>query len=317
MSLIGDLFNLFLINPLTNLFILLTTLTGSAGIAVILLTLLIRGATYPLQRKQMHSTRMMTALQPAMQEIQRKYKDPKRRSEEQMKLYKEAGFNPLGCASSMIIQFPILWALYRTFEYSVGDAPETLVRLSDRLYGWHYLRTGLPLSSDFLWLHLGQPDLIILPILVAGTTYILQKMSTMPAMDEKARAQASMMNFLMPLFFGYITINLPSGLALYYVLSNLIGMIMQYAYVGGGPINWQGIVGLSQEPVLPRAMDVRRAQMDAFSRKDNDEEEEGGPGLAKVGAPRKPKPGTDGGRTGNGNDASSKRRRRRYARGKR
>ncbi|HEX5370706.1 MAG TPA: YidC/Oxa1 family membrane protein insertase [Dehalococcoidia bacterium] len=315
MSLLGDIFNVFLINPLTNLFILLATVTGSAGIAVILLTVIIRLATYPLQQKQMHSTRMMSALQPRMQEIQRKYKDPKRRSEEQMKLYKEAGFNPLGCFSSMMIQFPILWALYRTFEYSVGEPPESLVRLSDRIYGWDFLRSGLPLKSDFLWMHLGSPDLIILPITVAATTYVLQKMSTMPAMDEKARAQASMMNFLMPLFFGYITINLPSGLALYYVLSNIIGMFMQYVYVGGGPFNWRSVVGLSQEPVLPRAMDVRRAQLDVF-KSDDEEEDADGVGVGKPGP--KPSPSSNGRRSEtSSNDTSSKRRRRRYARGKR
>ncbi len=67
-----------------------------------------------------------------------------------------------------------------------------------------------------------------------------------------------MMNMMMPLMFGYITLTLPSGLGLYYVLSNLIGMVMQYVYVGGGPFNWRALVGLSKEPVLPRAADVGR-----------------------------------------------------------
>jgi YidC/Oxa1 family membrane protein insertase len=309
-GLIGDFFVIFLITPLTNLFVLLTTLTGNAGIAVILLTVLIRLGTLPLTLRQMHSTRMMSALQPRMQEIQRKYKDPRRRSQEQMKLYKEAGINPLGCASSMILQFPILVALYRTFIYAVGESPESLLKLSQRLYDWDYLRSGLPLPADFLWLHLGRPDPFILPLMVAATTYLLQKMSTLPAMDEKARAQASMMNFLMPLLFGYITITLPSGLGLYYVLSNIIGIGMQYAYVGGGPINWRAIAGLSQDPVLPRATEVRRRQIDRF--KDNgtgedEEPEEGEPVASKPTA-----------RAGSGTTAGSgKRRRRRYGRGRR
>src|SRR5687768_8241705 len=233
---IGDLLNSFLITPLINLFVLLTTVTGNAGIAVILLTIIIRIITFPLTVKQMHSTRMMAAMQPRMQENQKKYKDPRRRSQEQMKLYREAGINPLGCISSMLLQFPILIALYRTFVLAVGEAPEALLELSGRLYDIPYLRTGLPLPADFLWLHLGRPDPFILPLLVAMTTYLLQKMSTMPAMDERARAQAQMMNFLMPLIFGYITITLPSGLGLYYMLSNIIGISMQYFYVGGGPI---------------------------------------------------------------------------------
>src|SRR5262245_61196442 len=122
-------FDTFLINPLTNLFVLLSHVTGNAGIGVIILTIVIRLVTLPLTLRQMHSTRMMAALSPRMQEIQKRYKDPKRRSEEQMKLYREAGINPLGCFSSMLLQFPILIALYRTFSVAVGEAPEALIKV--------------------------------------------------------------------------------------------------------------------------------------------------------------------------------------------
>ncbi len=313
---IGDLFTFFLTTPLINLFVLLTTVTGSAGIAVILLTIIIRMVTFPLTVKQMHSTRMMAAMQPRMQEIQKRYKDPKRRSQEQMKLYREAGINPLGCISSMLLQFPILIALYRTFVVAVGEAPESLLQLSGRLYDIPYLRTGLPLPADFLWLHLGRPDPFILPLLVAMSTYLLQKMSTMPAMDERARAQAQMMNFLMPLIFGYITITLPSGLGLYYVLSNIIGIAMQYIYVGGGPINWRAIVGLSQAPVLPRAMELRQKNIDRVknlgtSDEEEEPEEDDEPSAGAAAAARKPN------RPDTGNPGGGKRRRRRYNRGQR
>src|ERR1044072_3028237 len=103
---ISFFFNNFLINPLTNLFVLLANVTGSAGVGVILLTIFIRIITLPPTLRQMHTTRMMAALQPRMQEIQKRYKDPRRRSQEQMKLYKEAGVNPLGCFSGMLLQFP-------------------------------------------------------------------------------------------------------------------------------------------------------------------------------------------------------------------
>jgi len=273
-DLISFFFNNFLINPLTNLFVLLSHVTGSAGVGVILLTIFIRIITLPPTLRQMHTTRMMAALQPRMAEIQKRYKDPRRRSQEQMKLYKDAGVNPLGCFSGMLLQFPILIALYRTFSLAVGESPESLISLHDRLYPWDFLRNGLPLHSDFLWLHLGRPDPIILPVLVAATTYVLQKTTMMPANDEKARAQASMMNMMMPLLFGWITINLPSGLGLYYVLSNIIGVVLQYAYVGGGPINWRALVGLSQEPVLPRALEVRQMHIDRVSRMNRDDDEE-------------------------------------------
>jgi YidC/Oxa1 family membrane protein insertase len=271
---ISFFFDNFLINPLTNLFVLMSHVTGSAGIGVILLTIFIRIITLPPTLKQMHTTRMMAALQPRMAEIQKRYKDPRRRSQEQMKLYKDAGVNPLGCFSGMLLQFPILIALYRTFSLAVGEAPESLIDLHERLYPWDFLRGGLPLESDFLWLHLGRADPIILPVLVAATTYILQKVTMLPANDDRARAQASMMNMMMPLLFGWITISLPSGLGLYYVLSNVIGVVLQYAYVGGGPVNWRGLIGLSQEPVLPKALEIRQMHIDRVSRMSRDDDEE-------------------------------------------
>src|SRR3954468_16613638 len=124
-DLISFFFNNFLINPLTNLFVLLSHVTGSAGVGGLLLAIFIRLITLPPTLRQMHTTRMMSALQPAMQDIQKRYKDPRRRSQEQMKLYKDPGVNPLGCFSGMLIQFPILIALYRTFSLAVGEAPES------------------------------------------------------------------------------------------------------------------------------------------------------------------------------------------------
>ena len=323
MNYIGEFFNFFLITPLTNLFVLLTNLTGNAGVAVILLTILIRLVTLPLTLKQMHSTRAMMALAPRQAELQKKIKDPRRRQQEMMKLYREAGINPLGCFSSMLIQMPILFALYRVFILTLGEAPESLIALSERLYNWDYLRGGLPLPADFLWLHLGQPD-PFLAGLVAASTFALQKMSTLPTTDEKQRAQAQMMNFMMPLLFGYITLTLPSGLGLYYALSNIIGMVLQYAYVGGGPFNWKALMGLSQEPVLPRALEVREQQRERFSKLgrdgggDEDETEAGEDVPAK--APRKPRPSPASASAGASNDGGgggTRRRRRRYGRGRR
>ena len=316
MNYIGDVFNFVLITPLTNLFVLLTNLSGNAGIAVILLTVIIRLITMPLTIKQMHSTRAMMALAPRQAELQKKFKDPRRRQQETMKLYREAGINPLGCFSSMLIQMPILISLYRVFIIAVGEAPESLIRLSERIYGWDYLRSGLPLPADFLWLHLGRPDPFVLPVLVAATTYTLQKMSTLPTTDEKQRAQAQMMNFMMPLFFGWITLTLPSGLGLYYALSNLIGMALQYAYVGGGPFNWRALVGLSQDAVLPRALEAREKATERFRKLGSDDEED--EPEAGAGTPAKPKrsrPGSESASSDSGSGA--RRRRRRYGRGRR
>jgi YidC/Oxa1 family membrane protein insertase len=303
MEVIGDFFRIFLINPLINLFVLFTTLTGNAGFAVILLTILIRLITFPFTLKQMHMSRLMVAITPRMQDIQKRFTDPRRRQEETMKLYREVGFNPLGCFSGMLIQLPILIALYQTFRISIGEAPESVIEVSGRLYNWDYLKSGFPLPAEFLWMHLGRPDPFILPLLVGVSTFIQTKMTTMPAMDERQRAQNSMMNMLMPLIFAWITITLPSGLGLYYVLSNVIGIVMQYLYVGGGPFNWRALVGLSQEPVLPRALELRQKQ-DADVK-------------ARIGRTTEEAPAKEQAQARSNGASAAARRRRRYASGRR
>jgi len=262
MGFIGELFNTFLVDPLTNLFVFFTAVTGNAGLAVILLTIFIRIVTMPLNLKQMKTTRTMAALAPRLQEVQKRYSDPRRRSEEQMKLYREFGVSPLGCLSSTLIQMPILFALYQTFRTAIGESPEAVIQLSDKLYNIDFIREAMPLPAHFLWLNLGRPDPFIIPVLVGASTYVLQKMTMMPAMTEQQRAQNSMMNLMMPMVFVFITLSLPSGLGLYYVLSNVIGMIMQYVYVGAGPFNWRGLLGLNQDPILPKALEVRQSVID-------------------------------------------------------
>jgi hypothetical protein len=222
----------------------------------------------------------------------------------------------------MLIQMPILFALYRVFIISVGESPESLIQLSEKIYGWDYLRSGLPLPADFLWMHLGQPDPFILPVLVAATTFTMQKMSTLPTTDEKQRAQAQMMNFLMPLLFGWITLTLPSGLGLYYALSNIIGMVLQYWYVGGGPFNWKALLGLSQDPVLPRALEARQKQTERFRKlgqdsEDDEEEPDMGAGVPVNPRGPRPSPATASIDGGSGSGSGARRRRRRYGRGRR
>jgi hypothetical protein len=129
-----------------------------------------------------------------------------------------------------------------------------------------------------------------------------------------------MMNLMMPLIFGWITLTLPSGLGLYYALSNIIGMVMQYAYVGGGPVNWRALVGLSQDAVLPKAVDARQQARDRYKnlgKSDGDEneadEDEDAAGSAVAAKPKRPRPGSDQA----ANDGGGRRRRRRYGRGRR
>ncbi len=317
MGYIGDLFNLVLIEPLTNLFIVMAALTGSAGISIILLTLLIKAVTLPLQLRQIHGVRAMQAVQPRMQEINKRYKDPRRRQQEMMKLYREAGINPLGCASGLIIQMPILFALFRVFRNSVGNTPESLVRLSDKLYDLSFVHSGLPLQTDFLWMNLGNPDPLIMPVSVGVSMYMMQKLTQVPTTDEKQRAQQNMMNLMLPLMFGAFTTAWPAAMGLYWALSNILSMIISYLAMGAGPINWKAMIGMSQDAVLPRAVAVRQEARDRFpssaeSDEDEEDEDEAGSGVpAKL---KSPKSSSDKSRSEGG---GGKRRRRRYGRGRR
>jgi YidC/Oxa1 family membrane protein insertase len=298
MEFISFFFNTFLIDPLTNVFVFFTAITGNAGLAVILLTISIRLITFPLNMKQMKTTRTMSALSPLLQDVQKRYSDPKRRSEEQMKLYKEFGVSPLGCLSSSLIQMPILFALYRTFSTAIGESPEAVIQLSGRLYDVDFLRSSMPLPAHFLWLNLGRPDPFVIPVLVGASTYVLQKMTMMPAMTDQQKAQNSMMNLMMPFIFVIITLSLPSGLGLYYVLSNLIGMLMQYLYIGRGPLNWRGLLGLNQDPILPRMAEQRQVVLDRVAAQRSNQDVIEGESVS-------------------GADGAAARRRRRYSSGRR
>ncbi|MFQ6019827.1 MAG: YidC/Oxa1 family membrane protein insertase, partial [Dehalococcoidia bacterium] len=201
------------IDPLINVLILFDNIFfNQFGVAIIAFTLVMRLVTLPLTVRQFQSTKAMQAIQPRMQEIQKKYKDPKRRQEETAKLMREAGVNPLGCIFPMLIQFPIWIALYRALIIMVGGTPESLLSLSQRLYPWSFLNQSVPLQTQFLWLDLGQPDTsFILAILVGISTYVTQKLTTSQATaSAQQQQQMQMMNWMMPLLLAWFTLQVPS-----------------------------------------------------------------------------------------------------------
>ena len=241
MEIISLIWNMVLVNPMINgTIVLYRVLFNNYGLAIIVFTLLMRLLTLPLTLQQMRSSRKMTSIQPKLNEIQKKYKDPKRRSEETMKLYKEEGINPAGCVVPMVIQFPIWIALYSVIRTVLADTPESLIGLSSHLYPWTYIQQAVPLSSHFLVWDMSKADqTFVLPVLVAASMWLQQKL-TMPlgasASASSSQAQTNqMLLWTMPLMFGWITLTVPTGLALYWLISNAVGVAMNY-YVFG----WQG-----------------------------------------------------------------------------
>ena len=238
----------FIVNPfITILLFLYKILGGNVVLAIVVFTVLVRLATYPLTMKQQRSTKAMQELQPELKKLQEKYKnDRERLAQAQWELYRQYGVNPLAGCIVLIVQLPILLGLYRAIIATLAATPTQLLNLSGRLWVTG-LSTQVPLQNKFLWLNLAVPDpLYVLPVLVVLTTWLQQKL-LMPATSgassgDSASDQASQMSrqmmLLMPLMFGFFALSFASGLSIYFIASNIIG-IGQYAAMGRIKLPWK------------------------------------------------------------------------------
>lgn len=179
---------------------------GSYGLAIILLTVLMKIILYPLTVKQLKSMRAMQKIQPKMQRLQEKYKDnPQLLQQKMMKLYQDAGVNPMAGCLPILAQMPILMAMYYTlFNFDYGGV-----------------------TPSFLWLpNLSETDpTYVLPVISGLSTYVLQKISVNTA---PANTQSKIFMIAMPLFIGWISLSFPAGLVLYWVTMNAVQMIQQF-----------------------------------------------------------------------------------------
>lgn len=178
----------------------------SYGIAIILMTIVIKTALYPLTVKQVVSMKAMQELQPEMKKLQEKYKNkPQEMQQKLAALYKEKGVNPLAGCLPLLAQMPILIGIF----YAIRDYDYGMV------------------APSFLWLqNLSDTDpYYILPVLSALTTFIQQKQTMTQTADNP---QMKMMLFFMPLFIGWISMTFPSGLVLYWVVSNIMQILQQW-----------------------------------------------------------------------------------------
>ncbi len=237
-----------IVNPfITILLFLYRILGGNVVLAIVVFTVLVRLATYPLTMKQQRSTKAMQELQPELKKLQEKYKnDRERLAQAQWELYRQYGVNPLAGCLVMIVQLPILLGLYRAIIATLAATPTQLLNLSGRLWVMG-LSTEVPLQNKFLWLNLAVPDpLYLLPVLVVITTWLQQKLlmptTSTPSGGDKGSDQASQMSrqmmMLMPLMFGFFALSFASGLSIYFIASNIIG-IGQYAAMGRIKLPWK------------------------------------------------------------------------------
>jgi YidC/Oxa1 family membrane protein insertase len=226
--------DLLILNPMVNALLLFYSVLGHQFIlAIIVLTILIRIIVFPLSLKQQRSMAMMKALQSSKdwQEIQKKYKNDKEKlAQEQMRLYREYGVNPMGGCLPTLIQFPVLIGLYQSITRVLAVSPLQLIDLAPRVY-LPGLAALVPLNNRFFWLDLGRPDpFYILPILVVVTTWAQQKLLSPPNPDPQAASMNQSMQIMMPLMFGFFALQFSSALAIYFVISNVVG-VAQYVII--------------------------------------------------------------------------------------
>jgi YidC/Oxa1 family membrane protein insertase len=225
----------FIARPLGMLLKVIFDFIGDYGYSIIIFTVLVKVLLLPLNIKQTESTKRMNEISPKMKEIQEKYKNDKEKlNQKLMELYKEYNYNPASGCLPALVQMPILFALY----YVVQN-PVKYVFLNADVYAgiaknfWWLTDLGKSEMSATL-IHVAGFGVPILAILSAATTYYQMKMinpkgsnNDKGKMDQTQQTQKMMTN-IMPLMFGWITLSVPSGLALYWIVGNVFTIVQQY-----------------------------------------------------------------------------------------
>jgi YidC/Oxa1 family membrane protein insertase len=193
------------------------------GVAIILLTILVKVIMFPLTKKGTDATLRMQSLSPKIKEIQDKYKDnPQKMNAEMSALYKKEGYNPLAGCLPMLIQMPIFFAMYNLFNthFDLRGAlfiPGWIPDLSLPESIWNFAPFRLPL--------LGWSNLRALPFIYVASQLLYGKVTQTP--DQQGNAQMKMMLYAMPVMFFFILYDVPSGLLVYWIMSNILTLIQQ------------------------------------------------------------------------------------------
>ena len=259
-----NVFDILIMQPVFNLLIGLYSIIpgGDFGISIIIFTILVRFALYPLVKKQLHQTQAMKKLQPQLVKIKQQAKGNKQQeSMQMMELYKQNGVNPFRSIGILLIQLPIFIALYSVIRVFTEHRDEIAKFTYDFMEQIPAIQQLISHPERFNEKLLGVVDLtksafanghvdiflVILAVVAAGTQYIMSK-QTMPhneskkrlrdimaeAADGKKSDQSEMnaivmtkMMKIMPFFMFFIMVSLPGALALYYVTSNIVAVVQQ------------------------------------------------------------------------------------------
>ncbi len=230
---ITHLFSVFLYQPLLNLLIFFYNLIpgNDLGIAIILLTVTIRLILYPLSARSVKSQKALQSLQPQLDKIKEKYKgDKEKQSRATMQFYKKNKINPLSSCLPLLIQFPVLIAIYRVLRDGIND-PESLNLL------YSFVRNPGSLNASFLGIiNLGERNVYL--AVLAGAAQFWQSRMLLKSRKKKkaasgnmgdiARNMSNQMVYLMPIFTVFIAMSFPAGLALYWFATTLFSLFQQW-----------------------------------------------------------------------------------------
>jgi len=196
------------------------------GVAIILLTILVKLLLFPLTKKGSESTLRMQALSPKIKELQVKYKDnPQKMNAEMAEFYKKEGYNPLSGCLPMLLQMPIFFAMYNLFNnhfdlrgamFIPGWIPD--LSLPESIYDF---------PDNFRLPLLGWTALRLLPFIYVGSQLLYGKVTQTP--DQQGNSQMKIMLYAMPVIFFFVLYDVPSGLLIYWIMSNLLTMVQQVA----------------------------------------------------------------------------------------
>jgi YidC/Oxa1 family membrane protein insertase len=197
---------------LTSIFVGIHSFVPIYGLAIIIFTLLLKVVLLPFNIMQTKSTVKMQMVQPKLKELQKKYKnDPKKMQEAQMKLYKDEGVNPFGGCLPLIIQMPVLFAIFWVFRDFTGFGTETFL--------------GLTLAST---LNKNPQVLGIFFALLSGFSTFISTLLLTPKGQEGSPATGKNMNIIMSAFFAWVSWTMPASLVIYWIVNNLLQMGIQY-----------------------------------------------------------------------------------------
>jgi len=234
----------------------------SLVLSITVLTIAVRVITIPFtvpsQQSMKRNSAKMQALQPELDKLKQKYaKEPQQLQKAQLELYQKHNINPIssmaGCLP-MLIQLPIIWAFYQSISRALANQPGQMLALTRYLSAVPGFVSLVPLPSRWLIFDLARPDMILLPLLVAGSTWLQQKLTT-PNQPQTGDSQAAQMqqsmSVTMPLMFGFFAMQMPAGLSIYFIVSNLIGMAIQWAT--NRWLNKDGDTAPPEKSQVPRA----------------------------------------------------------------